>query len=324
MFRKIRDSRSLLMGLAIFAIGFYHAPFEIHNFWIYVFHESLNMGVDLFLFFSGLGACHSLKKRGARSYLSQRAKRLLPGLYLFLLPWCAVMAYLGEMTLLEFLGNITFLGWWFQLPDQLNWYFSGVWLYFLLAPVFYGLFCRSKHPVLLWGLLVIAAVSLGVFWPFDYYMTVLARLPVFLTGMLFGRLEQTDFKRETLLKVICWCLLPIGLYLVTIIYGGYGWYFGYSLGMWWYPYALVIPGGVLLVSEIAAVLRKWKPARLAMRPMEWLGESSSEALMVHIGVYKVIFVLTTFHNQIWVMIWLCTMVFGLLYRRVTKRLPYSN
>lgn len=324
MFQRIKESRSLLMGLAIFAIGFYHAPFEIHSFKVYVFHECLNMGVDLFLFFSGLGACHSLARRGARSYLSQRAKRLLPGLYLFLLPWCAVMGYLGEMTLLEFLGNITFLGWWFGFHNQLNWYFSGVWLFFLLAPVLYRLFCRTKHILWLWTALVAVSFVLGVLCPNDYYMTVLTRLPIFLTGMLFGRLEQTDFRKETLLKAICYVLLPIGLYLVVITYGGYGWIYGYSLGLWWYPYALVIPGGVILVSEIAARLRKWKPAGFAMKPMEWLGESSSEALMVHIGVYKVIFVLTAFHNHIWVMIWLFTMVLSVVYRQVTKHLPFSN
>ena len=324
MFEKIRQSRSLLMGLAIFFIAFYHAPLEIHNFYIYVFSSSLNMGVDLFLFFSGLGACHSLAKRGAKSYLAQRAKRLLPGLYLFLLPWCGVMAYLGEMTLPEFLGNITFLGWWLGFHNQLNWYFSGVWLFFLLSPVLYKLFLKTKHTVCLWAVLVAFSFAIALLCPNDYYMTVLTRLPIFITGMLFGRLEQTGFQKEHLLKIICWCLLPIGLYLVGLTYGGYGWEYGYSLGLWWYPYALVIPGGVLLVSEVAAWLRKRKVFRAAMRPMELLGESSSEGLMVHIGIYKIIFVLRTFHNHIWIMIWLTTMALSLLYRQITKRLPFSG
>lgn len=323
IFEKLRQSRSLLMGLAIFLIAMYHAPLEIHNFWLYTFTSSLNMGVDLFLFFSGLGACHSLARRGAVSYLAQRAKRLLPGLYLFLLPWCAVMAYLGQMSLTEFLGNITFLGWWFGLHDQLNWYFSGVWLFFLLAPALYRLFCKTRHTLCLWAVLVAISFGLGLLCPNDHYMTVLTRLPIFLTGMLFGRLEQTGCKRERLLRGICYGLLPIGLYLVVITYGGYGWTYGYSLGLWWYPYALVIPGGALLVSELFALLRRYKPVRLAVKPMEWLGESSSEGLMVHIGIYKIIFVLRTFHNHIWIIIWLATMVLSVLYRQITKRLPGS-
>lgn len=318
MFEHLRENRALLMGLAILGIGFYHAPFDISSEYLWIFHSSLNMGVDLFLFFSGLGACHSLKNRGGKGYLSQRARRLLPGLYPFLLLWCAVMGALGAMTAVEFLGNVTFFGWWFGAGHQLNWYFSGVWLFFLTAPLFYRLFLKARHPLVLWLLLVTASFGFAMVWPWDYHLTVLARLPIFLTGMLFGRLEQTGFRRQRLLKGICYALLPVGLFLVFITNAGYGWVYGYSLGLWWYPYALVIPGGAILVSELAHILRRWALAGKALRPLEALGQSSSEALMVHMGVYKVIFETTSFHNRVWVVIWLLTMAGGVLYRRLVN------
>lgn len=312
------------MGLAIFFIGFYHAPFIIHDTWKIIFHDSLNMGVDLFLLLSGLGACHSISARGGKGYLLQRAKRLLPGLYLFVVPWCVVMYGIGSMSLAEFLGNITFLGWWFGLSNQLNWYFSGVWLFFLLAIPLWKCFSRTKHPVLLWAVLVVLSLGFGILWPADYYMVVISRLPIFITGMLFGTLEMRGMKREWLLRTICYCLLPVGILLVDMAYLGYGYYFGYTLGMWWYPYAFVVCGGALLVSDVAALLRRWKPFRLAMRPMERLGESSSEALMVHIGIYKVIFLTTRFSNRWWLCIWLGTMVLGVAYHYLIEYLTHRK
>lgn len=102
LFQNLRDSRSLLMGLAILGIVFYHTPFILHNQWVIMVKSFFNWGVDLFLFLSGLGACHSLRRQGGVSYLKRRAGRLLPGLYLFLLPWCAGMMVVGAMDLGQF------------------------------------------------------------------------------------------------------------------------------------------------------------------------------------------------------------------------------
>ena len=315
LFRNLRESRSLLMGLAIIGITFYHAPFIIHDPWLELCHSVLNWGVDLFLFLSGLGACHSIRSRGGRGYLRQRAARLLPGLYLFLLPWCAVMMALGAMTLRQFLGSVTLLGWWLGDPIQLNWYFSAVWMFFLLAVPCYHLFCRTKHPVLLWLGLTAISIGIGILCPLSWLMTAVARLPVFLTGMLFGRLEQIKYAHETRLRIIVLLLLPLGLWLVLITNLGYGWVYGYSLGLWWYPYALVIPGGAVLIADLSAALRKRRFPQLLMKPIEWCGESSAEILMVHMGLYKLIFVTTRLRNRHWLLVLLGCLVLGCLYHR---------
>ena len=321
LFQNLRESRSLLMGIAIIGIAFYHAPFILHNQWVLLWKSALNWGVDLFLFLSGLGACHSIKQRGGMGYLRQRAARLLPGLYLFLLPWCVVMMALGAMGLRQCLGAVTLLGWWLGEPMQLNWYFSAVWMFFLLAIPCYRLFCRTKHPVGLWLVLVGVSIGIGILCPFPWLMTAVTRLPVFLTGMLFGRLEQLDFRHEGRLRGIVLLLLPAGLWLVIITYLGYGYVYGYSLGLWWYPYALVIPGGAVLISDLAAALRKRTVLSRLMRPIEWCGESSAEILMVHVGIYKIINTVTRFRNRYWAMICLGCLVLGCGYHYlVTARL----
>ena len=139
MFAHLRRARSMLMGLAILGIAYYHAPFILHGTWTRLFHNCLYCGVDVFLLLSGIGAVHSIEKRGGRDYLRQRALRLLPGLLPMLLLWCVLMTALGFMGPWSFLGSMTLLGWWLGDPVQLNWYFSAVWMFFLLAIVCWGI-----------------------------------------------------------------------------------------------------------------------------------------------------------------------------------------
>lgn len=313
MFQHLRESRSLLMGLAILGVAFFHAPFVIHNPWLDMFHSVLNSGVDMFLFLSGLGACHSIARRGGRDYLRQRARRLLPGLYLVMLIWCAVMLGMGLMTVRELLGNVTLLGWWLGMANQLNWYFSAVWAFYLLAVPLYALFRKTAHPVWLWLGLVLLSMALGILCPWDWYKLAVTRLPIFLTGMLFGRLEQTGFSHEKRLRCILFPLMLMGIWLVILTYLGYGYRYGYSLGLWWYPYALVTPGMAVLISDLAALLRKQPLLTKLLRPIELCGESSAEILMIHLAVYKVILATTRYRNRYWLMILLGCASLGCLY-----------
>ena len=302
------------MGLAILGIAFYHAPFIIHNYWIELLHDALNCGVDLFLFLSGIGACHSIAGRGGRDYLRQRAKRLLPGLYLFLIPWSIYMFFRGYLSGAELLGSVTLLGWWLGLPGQLNWYFSAVWAFFLLAVPLYSLFRRVRFPALLWAGLTVLAVLLALLCPLDHLMTAVTRLPIFLTGMLFGVWEQRGFRHTVLLRVAAIALIPIGICLViTVNWYGVGYYYGYQYGYWWYPYAFLIPGTAILISDLAALLEKSRILRLLLRPIRMCGESSAEILMIHVGVYKAIMYTRHFRNRVWVCLLVGCAALGCLY-----------
>ena len=326
MFAHLRRARSMLMGLAILGIAYYHAPFILHGTWTRLFHNCLYCGVDVFLLLSGIGAVHSIEKRGGRDYLRQRALRLLPGLLPMLLLWCVLMTALGFMGPWSFLGSMTLLGWWLGDPVQLNWYFSAVWMFFLLAVPVSALFRRWDHPWLLWlGLLILSAV-IGVLCPLDYLMTALTRLPVFFTGMLFGTLEKRGFARTGLLRGALILLFLLGFRLVEYVFWGDGGrVYGYSLGFWWYVFLPVIPGAAVLIGDLHGLLSRWKLARVILRPVEWCGESSAEILMLHVGTYKIINGLTTFRNRIWVLILLGCCALGCLYHYLaveplTKRL----
>ena len=324
MFARLRRARSTLMGLAIIGIAFYHAPFIIHSQWLELLHSCLNCGVDMFLFLSGLGACHSIAGRGFWGYFRQRGRRLLPGLLVFLIPWSLVMWALGQMSGPELLGSVTLAGWWLGQSMQLNWYFSAVWMFFLLAGPVYALLRRSRLPGLLWLGLTAAGMVLGlyvgIYTPAWWLMTAVTRIPIFLTGMLFGVLEQRGFSHTGVLRAVCGLLMIPGLWLICYVNFGVGKYYGYGLGLWWYPYGLITPGMAIFISDLHGFLEKRKLLTSLTAPVRMCGRSSAEILMVHVGLYKLMMLWGPFRNRIWFLAAAGCLVLGCLYRQGTQRL----
>lgn len=321
MFLNLKKSRSLIMGLAILWVAFYHIPWVDRGNVTDFIHDIGYIGVDVFLFISGIGACHSIRQRGGRGYLVQRAKRILPGLFPFLLVWSLALLALGILSIKQFLGSVTLLGWWLGSDMQLNWYFSAVWMYFLLAVLLYRPVVQGKHPlvfVLLVSLLGFAAMRLTPFW---HHPTAYSRIPIFFVGMLLGRAELQGNCNEKRLRIILYSLLPVGLILTVMTWHSWGSLYGNALGLWWYPFVLVVPGGVFLTADLACAIGKWKAAELVMKPFEALGEASSEALMIHVGVYKIIQIYTKLYVKQWILVLLLCMAAAVLYRAAAKKLP---
>ena len=312
------------MGLAILGVVIFHAPFVISHYKLRLIHDNLCCGVDLFLFFSGLGACHSIRAHGGAGYLQKRLRRILPGLVPILILWSLLMHFLGYLSWKEFFGSVTLVGWWLGQYKQLNWYFSAVWAFFLLAVPLYRLFCRTKHPVLLWlGLCILTLVIQRIFPGYKASM-LMCRAMVFLTGMLMGRLEQLNCPHENRIRLIALVFLVLGLWYMVLVCRYDGWGLGYRLGLWWYPYAMFTPGLVLLISDLATPLRRLAPFQKLMHLVELLGESSGEILMIHMAIFKIIQYTTKISNNWCVLVIAFCLISGVCYQKfVVKRLPFS-
>ena len=142
--------------------------------------------------------------------------------------------------------------------------------------------------------------------------------------MLFGRLEQQKCPHENRIRLISYLFLVLGLWYMVIVYRYDGWGLGYRLGLWWYPYAIFTPGLVILVSDLAALLRRFSPMKVLMRPFEQLGESSGEILMIHMAIFKIIQYVTKISNIWWLLVIALCLIAGVCYRKfAVKRLPFS-
>lgn len=74
----ISKNRTAIMGFAMMSIMLFHQPFFYGNPFVDFFHLYGFWGVEVFLFVSGFGIVHSLKKNSLAIYYTNRLKRLLP------------------------------------------------------------------------------------------------------------------------------------------------------------------------------------------------------------------------------------------------------
>ena len=320
MFQNLKENRNFVMGIAMVGIAIFHMPLDISWLPLNIVQDMLYLGVDMFLFISGIGACHSIGRRGKRSYIHQRAKRMLPSLVPVLFVWGLCMLLLGGLTVWEFFGNLTLLGWYVGQGPQLNWYFSAVWIFFLLALPMYRPMVEGKHPVPVMLAVSAFSVVLLLLTPFPLHPMALSRVPMFLLGMLFGRMELQGRELGTPARALLYTLLPVGILLLILVFFNWNNY-GSSMGLWWYPLILVAPGAVFLAADIGALLRRNAILKRVLLPFEAIGEASPEALMIHGGIYKIIDHCTKLYPWQWVVVMILGLTLGVLYyRRVAK--PY--
>ena len=131
-YQRISRYKSQLMGMAVMVVVYGHLLY--YHSWLKNY-EDLNFtiwytlgSVEMFMFVSGFGIYHSLKKnRDSFTFYRRRLSRLLPSFLPVMIAWCAAGMLMRDMTVGQALGNLTGLGWWFQQKQQFNWYIPAIW-----------------------------------------------------------------------------------------------------------------------------------------------------------------------------------------------------
>lgn len=182
--------RNEIKGFAILWVVLFHAQLGLEG-WAYQLQRIGYGGVDLFFFLSGYGLCHSLHQDADLGrYLARRARRLLPAYIPFCVVWLAVMLPLygaGPVTSIRIAaGNLSALGFFAEIPLLINWYPGALALCVFAAPAFYTVLARERRRALHAAVLLLLLFGAGLaFVGRDAYMAM-ARLPVFVLGMLFA------------------------------------------------------------------------------------------------------------------------------------------
>lgn len=179
---------------------------------------------------------------------------------------------------------------------------------------------EGKHPVpVLLAVSMISVVALLVT-QFPLHPMGLARVPVFLLGMLFGRMELHGSLPKKGMRPLLYTLLPVGIVLLILVFFYLNEY-GSTRGLWWYPLILVAPGAVFLSADIGAALRRHPVLKKLLLPFEALGEGSPEVLMIHGGIFKIIDHCTKIYPWQWVVVMILALTLGVLYYRLVAK-PY--
>ena len=192
--QNISRYRGELMGAAMLFVILFHVGLPREDAF-YGLRRIGNIGVDMFLFLSGVGLWFSWTKHPSlKHFFTRRYLRIYPA-WLIIACLFYIPDFLGSRqfstNIIDLLGDVL-INWDFWLHDELNfWYIPATMMLYLFAPAYMQLII--KHPVyrwlpvvmIMWCILVqyvtpihAAVGHLEIFW---------SRVPIFFIGINFGK-----------------------------------------------------------------------------------------------------------------------------------------
>ena len=203
--------RGELMGAAMLFVILFHVSLSRDD-PFYGLRRCGNVGVDMFLFLSGVGLWFAWTKQpSVRTFYRRRLLRILP-------TWLLVAGvfygadYLGQRRfstdIIDLIGDVT-VNWDFWLHDELTfWYVPAIMMLYFFAPHYMRLITR--HPLYRWLPLLMVVWCVMVQWVLPIHRAVghieifWSRVPIFFIGINMGRSVK---EQRTLEGSALWLLL---------------------------------------------------------------------------------------------------------------------
>ena len=218
--------RNAIMGLMALLIILHHANWHT-GFSIYdnTVNQFGSIGVDVFVFLSGLGLAHALAKHESNEkYFSRRFARILPAYYIFeianLLFALCFMAFGIKSNLFQPIESwIVPIGVWFNY-DSHKWFIAGILGYYFMAAFIYPVMRKSRYLYL--TAFIMLQISVG-FIPYiedmNHMPLAVERISALVTGLAVGtaavRKEKKYMKSALgLISLAALCLIGVSMYIL--------------------------------------------------------------------------------------------------------------
>lgn len=206
---NISRFRGALMGIAMLIIILFHVDLARSDMF-FGLRRMGNLGVDMFLFLSGIGLWFSwMKTPSYRNFYFRRLIRIYPAWLII-----ACLYYLPRLhvhdaaSLVNLIGEIGF-NWNFWLHDELSfWYIPAIMMLYLFAPPYMELIRR--HSVYRWLPVVMIMWCILVEWVTPIHHAVghleifWSRVPIFFIGINMGEMVR---QRRTIDGQGIWMLI---------------------------------------------------------------------------------------------------------------------
>lgn len=195
---NISRFRGELMGAAMLFIILFHVGLPRSDAF-FGLRRCGNIGVDMFLFLSGVGLWFSwVKHPSARLFYRRRLLRILPA-WLIMSSLYYIPRFNPQTgSVIDLIGNIT-INWNFWLHDELTfWYIPAIMMLYLWAPPYMCLI--TKHPVYRWSVVLMVLWCIMVQWITPVHQTVghieifWSRVPIFFLGINLGEAVRREVR----------------------------------------------------------------------------------------------------------------------------------
>ena len=294
---NISRFRAEQMGAAMFFVILFHVALDRGD-PFYGLRRCGNVGVDIFLFLSGVGLWFSwVKTPDVRRFYRRRLLRIVP-------TWLVVSTafylpdYLGarrfSRSIVDLIGDIT-INWDFWLHDELTfWYVPAIMALYLVAPWYMRLV--QSRPIYRWLPLLMVVWCVMVQWVLPIHHAVghleifWSRVPIFFIGINFGELVRTrrQLPGESVWLLLLTFLMTFGtcLYLEQVRHGHFPLFVERML---YIPFTVCT---VLVMNRIFRRTPQW--VNSAFR---FVGALSLEAYLIHI--HFVLVYVQPYHMGYW-------------------------
>ena len=277
---NISRFRGALMGIAMLIIILFHVDLARSDMF-FGLRRMGNLGVDMFLFLSGIGLWFSwMKTPSYRHFYFRRLIRIYPAWLII-----ACLYYLPRLhvhdaaSLVNLVGEIGF-NWNFWLHDELSfWYIPAIMMLYLFAPPYMELIRR--HSVYRWLPVVMIMWCILVEWVTPIHHAVghleifWSRVPIFFIGINMGEMVRS---RKQLPPDAVWLLLVTFLmtfgtclYLEQVRHGRFPLFVERML---YIPFTVC---SILVMNRIFRRTPEW-----VNRAFRLVGMLSLEAYLIHI------------------------------------------
>lgn len=285
---RIPDVRNELFGFSIISIMIFHFcedtekanPSAVLSAFVWGYNLLLgSVGVEVFLFLSGMGLFYSLSRDGRLTrFYRKRLTRILPTYLLFGgAGWLALDVIIRRAGWARFGWDFSMLSFWTE-GVRLVWYIALILALYLIFPLLYRLINTSDA----FAVVLIAAAGAGcltLYWcaPAVYKNIEIAlwRVVIFLVGIWYGKrqLQGKRFVTEWLVFAALGAAFLL-LNLLTNRFPELMWgVFSLRLGKLFYP--------MIVIFIAAAVLLRLKEGKLR-RVLRFFGAMSLELYLSHV------------------------------------------
>lgn len=220
----INDTRIILLGIASLMFMFCHTYkinyLEIINIsWIgnlvHFIRKTSNVGVDIFLFLSGIGLYLSMTKNTLGRYYKNRFIKIIPKYLIILIIYSFFVTDMNGLKIIQTLIGLPF----FVDGVRDGWYIAFIMLLYLIFPLIYKMFKKYDVFALFLGLLISILLNILLsYFSYSYYLKIeigLARVPVFLLGSYFGKKIYENMKIS--LRTIKYSFV-VQIFILLILY----------------------------------------------------------------------------------------------------------
>ena len=285
------------MGIAMVFIMFCHLDVAqtqngITNTALARYLHTFTVGVDIFLFLSGVGWYYSYTKRPQTyaEFEKKRVLRVLPS-YLIIgsITYFLFDIVMNHFTIGRFLSDILFISW-FRAGSTKYWYILAISIFYLFFPMTYriiqtgnNLFQETIIFSAIWWLFI--EILCNLISELSVFRIALDRFPIFVIGAYFGKLsyEKKEISKKAALFLLFSGILIFSGFKISVLRP--------LLGRFYYPVRAVL--GLSVISFVIIIMelaeKKWKWFyTIIMVVFGWLGQYTLELYLLHQS-YMIVF-----------------------------------